>query len=217
MRDDVEILELLIVSSSNCKSIVQQFTDDEIGNLINNPSSEIREWLSKAFVNDVTSPVALSALCKLAIDEDVNVRLEAIDSLSAFICHDGFETLCGAMDDDDDLVRAYAAYGIGFVGKTIDYPKAVNILKMAEQHEEHKRVLVGIYEGLYYLGYENYLEKLYGLFDTDDYLVQCAVLHALKELLNERNSKKILQFVNGLNRPSYPRSVLDIIRQINAY
>lgn len=214
MWDSSDALEFLITTFTKCESVTRQIHSEEICALVHSTLPEIREWTAKALVNDTSSDVALSALCELAADGNPDVRVEAVDTLSAFVCHDSFSALCNAIDDEDELVRAYASYGIGFVGNVIAHQEAVNILKNAEKFEKCKRVLVGIFEGLYILGYDECLDKLFDLFGTNDSQIQSAVLHALRELMAEDNCEVIMRFIANLKKHQYPRSVSDLISKI---
>ena len=139
---------------------------------------------------------AVKWLSQLAKDSDAHVRVEAVDSLRTFVCRQSFDALCQATVDSDALVRGYAAYGVAIIGKEISFDEAKIILLSMVACENNPRVLVDIYEGLYVLGETTALKDLFSLIHIDDYLVQCAVIHACEEIANDRNRQIILSFLS---------------------
>lgn len=214
MDNRKRILNTLIQSYQNGTSISSVFDDDALQNLVNDDSEDIRLWLAKALVNQSCIHSAVPLLCKLSRDESAYVRVEAVDSLCAFINRDSFDALCLAICDDDELVRTYAAFGIAAVGKSIDPQKARNLLLNIAAAEQSRRVLVDTYTGLYLLGDIDRLQQVFHLFFSDDYHIQCAVLHSLSEIINVDNSYEIKRFVDGLNASAYAYAVADAISQV---
>jgi len=208
------LLDLLIDAYSKQQELSKIISNDSIVQAIHEDyksNSEIKAWIAKALAFDDDNKKAVDFLCELAKDEDEDVRVEAIDSLSAFKTRKSFCILCEAICDHDDLVRSYAAFGVASVGNSVSAREAINILQKAEAREQSKRVFVDIYGGLYLLGDPTALDKLFLLFEEDDYLVQCAVLHCLGEMLSKKNQDIISSFLDHLDASQYPFAVADTL------
>lgn len=210
-----EVIDVLMQAYSDNQSLHNHFSNSELQGLSEHDSEDIRIWLAKALVNhDGDDDVKF--LVSLSRDKDPLVRLEVADSLSTYVNRDSFSTLLALMNDSDDLVRAYAAFGVALVGRTIAQQTAQQTLLNVASVETNKRVLVDVYEGLYLLGLEAYLQKLFGLFESKDYHTQIAVLHALEEIANDENNQAIAQFVWNLETTNRVRSVAEAIKQVRA-
>ena len=106
------MLDLLMNAYDNQQRLSEILNNDSISQAIHGvceSTSEIKIWIAKALVFDYENEKAVDFLCELANEEDADVRVEAIDSLSAFQSSKSYHTLCGAICDPDELVRAYAA------------------------------------------------------------------------------------------------------------
>ena len=215
MRDEERILQVLIKSYDEAKSLNELLSVEVIDSLSNSNSTEIRCWLacSLAYHNSDTQAVAL--LRKLSQDTDSSVRVEAVDSLSGFATQESFDMLCQASVDEDELVRAYAAFGIAYVGKKISPERALQTLLDMVQIENSKRVFVDIYEGLYILGRNEMLEELIKLYNSSDYHVQCATLNVLDELIHPQNVSTIYQFVSMLDASTCVPAVACAIERLS--
>ena len=167
----------------------------------------VRSDLAKALVYDTESKVSLNILCKLAKDKDALVRVEAIDSLSEFCCERSYYAMKSALTDSDNLVRKYASFGLAWIGKNLCPAAAATLLLECEKRENNEHGLVGIYEGMYILGHEEYLHNLIHLFAMDDYQIQCSVLNTLSEIVNEENKSVIRGFIGKIEKMQYPESV----------
>ena len=167
----------------------------------------VRSDLARALVYDTESKVSLDILCKLAKDKDALVRAEAIDSLSRFCCERSYRVMKSALMDSDSYVRKYASFGLAWIGKSLSPISTGEILFEREKRENNVHGLVGIYEGLYILGYENYLNKLIDLFAVHDYQIQCSVLNSLSEIVNKENKSIIKSFVETVKKAHYPKAV----------
>ena len=124
MGDVEQILDVLMKSYDEAKPLSESLNVEMIDSLSNNDSAEIRAWLARALVYHNSDAQTVALLCKLSQDAASSVRVEAVDSLSGFATQESFEMLCQASVDEDELVRAYAAFGIAYVGKKI-YPESV--------------------------------------------------------------------------------------------
>lgn len=209
-----DILDLLIQSYNAGQSPTFFLSTKLISSIVACDSDDIRQWLAKALINHNSNCFAVPLLCQLARDSQSFVRIEAVDTLGSFVCQESFNALCLAVNDDDELVRAYAAFGIAAVGKQIAPTKALCLLNQIALSEKSRRVLVDVYGGMYLLGQDDALQKLFELFQADDYLVQCAVVHFLEDIMNNDNRDEIEYFINNLNVFSYAYSVVDAILQI---
>lgn len=180
---------------------------NDLVRLETHPSEFVRVALAKALVYDAEGPLTVELLCRLARDPDALVRAEAMDSLSECPCDHSYTTLRQALDDPDELVRKYAAFGVGYLGRSIAPADAEALLRRAAAADPSEHAQVGIWEGLYLLGAPERLEPLLALFRSEDYQIQCSVLHALEDCLNWQNLPRILDFLNSLELSQYGRAV----------
>lgn len=208
------ILELLTQSYDECKPPEDYFNKECLDALVSNESIDIRIWLAKALVYGKNCEYAVEMLHELSQDKDASVRVEAIDSLSNFVCRTSFEVFCNTINDQNTLVRAYSAFGVALVGMHVSRPEALSILHRIAETERNRRVLVDIYEGLYILGDVEKLNKLLELFYSSDYHIQCAVLHALIEILSCENLGEIRKFIDSLDPSIHELAVNDTIQQL---
>ena len=196
-----------------CDAYVQQFPLSEkyspymIWKMAKSQDSTVRGYLAKALVYDTGSVCAVDVLCKLAKDKDSLVRVEAIDSLSEFCCEKSYHVFENAVNDPDVLVRKYATFGLAWLGRSLCPQSTEELLLALEKRENNSHVLIGIYEGLYVLGHEEYFGKLIDLFKINDYQVQCSVLNVFSEIINEKNKAEMKAFVDKVEREQYPKSV----------
>lgn len=181
-----------------------------------NKDASIRSDLAKALVFDSESEAALEILCKLAKDTDELVRVEAIDSLSEFIYEKSYVTMKKALLDSDYLVRKYAALGLAWVGKELLCENTKKVLLHYIEKEKNLHGKVGAYEGLYILGCDEYLDKLIELFGCTDYQIQCSVINALYDIVDEGNVLRIQKWLNIIDRTKYPISVNSSIENLDS-
>ena len=184
--------------------------NEEIERLSENEDSDIRMCLAKALAFDDTNSSSVSILSRLAEDMDVFVRIEAVDSLSVHICKTSYLTLCSAIEDTDELVRAYAIYGIALIGKKLLIPSSRNILDRIKIEDKSDYVKVMVHTGLFILGDEEELHKLHQMFGHYDYHINCFVLRALQNLLyfaSDSNKSLIRQFISSIDESTLPIAV----------
>ena len=208
-------IKMLIDCYENEISLISICNQEELIKLVNSHDIEVRAWIAKAFAIDSENDIAFSYLQQLAGDPDASVRVEAIDSLSEFICTESFNVLTSALYDPDYLVRSYAAFGVAYVGRIISPSAATKLLAMSKDTENNPYVLVSIYEGLYILGDISCLKKLIGLFYSNNYQIQCSVLNALKEILNRDNVMQINCFLQTITYRQLPKSVISSIEELD--
>lgn len=199
MGDVDQILDILMKSYNEAKPLSESLNDEMINSLSDSDSAETRAWLARALAHQNSDAQTVALLCKLSQDIAASVRVEAVDSLSGFATQECFDILCQASVDEDELVRAYAAFGIAYVGKKIYPDRALQTLLDMAQKEKSERVFVDIYEGLYILGRNEMLEELFKLYNSSDYRVQCATLNVLDELVYPENVSTIYKFVSILD------------------
>lgn len=211
-----ELLDILMDCADNGKELSKVMDSDSIATLSNNESVDIRIWAARALVCDAMNRITIETLCQLANDKDAQVRVEAVDSLCEFCCAESYSVMRSAIPDSDFLVRAYAAFGLAFIGKTIEPEEAKRLLICAEEKETECRALVGIYGGLYILGQTSALDNLIMLFSSGDYHIQCAVLNILNEVLNDENCGKIQSFIHGIDLSVCSSAVVDTIKRLYA-
>lgn len=196
-------------------SLSKCLSTTKIDALVRHESSEVRLWTAKALINE-NNAQTVSWLCILSVDKNTEVRLEAVDSLSTFVCEQSYSALVSALRDSDELVRAFAAYGVALVGIHVAHESAKKILLEIEKCELSDRVKVGIYEGLYILGHKKSIEKLFRLCESTDYHVCCSAFRALSEIVNKSNREDIQLFVRSIDTSGMPNAVKDAIMQLNA-
>lgn len=216
MLDEEQMLDVLIQSYADGTSLCATLDSGIIDSMCDSNSIDIRIWLARALAYHSSETQAIALLRKLSKDAASCVRVEAVDSLSGFVNQESFDILCNASRDEDELVRAYSAFGIALLGSVISPEKALKTLLKMIQNESNNRTLVNIYEGLYILGQKEKLGELICLFDSPDYRIQCAVLHALEELLCAENIDAIRQFINGLDKTAYVHAVVDTLKQLDS-
>lgn len=175
----------------------------------------VRGYLAKALVYDTESSVALDVLCKLSKDKEPLVRVEAVDSLSEFCCVKSYKVLKNALYDLDYLVRTYALFGIAYIGKKLNPEETIELLQEYDKKEVNLHCKVSIYEGLYMLGQQVYLDKLMNLFWNDDYQIQCSVANALSEVIEQKNVPVIRKFLHTLKIEEYSVAVKSSIENLN--
>jgi HEAT repeat protein len=214
MRKQEYYLELLIRCFDEEVSPASYFSLECMGELARSGSEEIRIWLARALVNHEVSEDVVTMLYYLSQDLDPLVRCEAVDSLSAFPCHSSFNALCEALQDDDEMVRAYAAFGLAFVGKTYDPTKALRILTDAVEQEKSKYVLVDIFAGMYMLGRKEMLVNVIEAFGDPDYHIKCSVLRSLEETANGDDLPVIRRFIQGLDKECLPPAVVGPLLEV---
>ena len=194
-------------------SLFSILSTEEVYRISQSENPEIRCWVAKALSLDDDNAIACSILCFLSNDDDFLVRIEAVDSLSNFIHHQAYQCLLSAASDSDELVRAYAAYGIACVGKYVAYSDARSFLNKMLEYEKKARVRVGVLEALYILGEQTRLLELLDLFESDNYLVRCSVIHALCDIANCSNCKIITSFVENIDLEVESAAVKSAIKQ----
>lgn len=172
---------------------------DDIYILTQSENAEIRYWVARALSLDNNISDACDILCFMVNDQDALVRLEVVDALSNQINAKAYQCLQLAVSDCDELVRAYAAYGIAYVGQHVDPFDAQYILHQMLKCEKCDRVRVGIVEALYILGETNYLSQLLHFFDSEDYWVRCSVIHALIDIASLSNYTVLASFLESIN------------------
>ena len=182
--------------------------------LAKHKDSFVRSDLAKALVYDTKSSVALDILCKLSKDKDSLVRVEAVDSLSEYFCEKSYKALKNALYDPDDLVRKYALFGIAYTGRKLCPETTIDVLCKHREKEMNLHCKLSIYEGLYILGQEEYLEKLMKLFWTNDYQIQCSVVNDLSEVADKENASRIREFLETLNIEDHPVAVQSSMKKL---
>ena len=214
MDTDDHIIALLIHDFEHCVAPSSHLSQTEMERCVQHSNDEIRAWTAKALVNDISKEETVDYLCRLAVDNNPSVRVEAVDSLSEFTHLQSYHALKHAVSDSDYLVRAYAAFGVAYVGKSLLPSDAEMTLLQLKTTETDDFVRVSILEGLYILGDSASLEDLFGMFKSSDYHTQCSILHALEEIWDESNRLRILSFVDTLTVAEYPPAVSGSLKEL---
>lgn len=202
-------LQHLIDAYDNQVPLQTALLKHEIETYATHPDSEIRMWVAKGLVHDSADVVGF--LLRLAKDEDEAVRLEAVDSLSAFATRESFHALCAALADSDPLVRAYAACGVAEVGAVVAPEETAGLLRHTQTQESCPRVLTDLWGGLYHLGDADALNQLMALFHSGDYQVQCTVLQILIERSGKAADERTSLFLSSLTPDHYLTPVADLL------
>lgn len=168
--------------------------------LAEDPCNEIRSIVAKALVWASESEDSARLLHQLAQDEDSLVRLEAIDSLSAYSDKESMAILRNALDDPDELIRMYSAIGFSRICQRIaEIEYGTRILQYYLNIEKCEIVKIALFEGLYVLGDFSKLKSIIDIFNYDDYHVKCSVINSLIEIINHRNCDDIIRFLDRVN------------------
>ncbi|MFS0763373.1 HEAT repeat domain-containing protein [Peribacillus sp. 1P06PB] len=109
--------------------------------------------------------------------------VEAIGDLNEI---KGLEHLYEALTDKEEIVRGYAAEGIGKIGKAASIP----ILEKYLKYETSSLSKLGFFVGL---GERKYLRLMLDLLKDPSYRVRCAVANSVVDLLNQENVYLIKQ------------------------
>ena len=149
------------------------------------------------FVNEEGKDVLL----KLIHDEDELVRTEAYDSLCAFYYPDVEMELRQAIDDEpDELARSYAIDSWADVVLGLDMVDEGNVafLNRLLTSEETERCRLSCCYGLYFFGDKNYLSKMLGFLNSDDYQIRSSVINLMSDLADDENKDQIAAAVECL-------------------
>lgn len=189
------------------EALDQHFDTKQLWDFINCGDSELRAWIAKALVFNQASLQTLGLLSILSLDTDATVRVEAVDSLCNFPWPQSYLMIKRALSDDDELVRAYAAYGTALLGNKLFPNDAREVLQSRLLIESSVRVKIDIFEGLYVLGDTSALTHLIECYKADDYRVKCAVLNALGNQLNTESIDQIINFLGNCIVENEPMAV----------
>ena len=201
----------VIAAISECydrqEALSNHFEAIDLWDFAASEDDEVRVWLAKAMAFEQSSLQTVGLLSMLSLDADAIVRVEAVDSISNFPCPQSYAIVKNALDDEDELVRAYAVYGTASLGNKLNPNDARKILQSLLLTETSPRVKVDIFEGLYILGDQSALSHLIECYNCDDYHIKCAVLNALENQLNKGNVNQIFGFAQRCITEKDPRSV----------
>ena len=195
------ILETLVRLYDKKESLLKAIGRNKALELSIAEDALLRSWVAKGLIWDTEDPFAAQLLCQLAGDDDMLVRVEALDSLSAFRNHNCMSTFRRALGDPEELVRMYAATGLAEVckGQMERASEARMLLQSALSLEGNSHARIGILEGLYGLGQRGLLAEFFHQFDDPDYHIRCAVLNTLDSILDSENREQIVAFLHSLD------------------
>lgn len=184
--------------------------------------NEIRSIVAKALVWASENEGSARLLHKLAQDEDLLVRLEAIDSLSAYSDKESMTILQNALDDPDELIRMYSAIGFSRICQRIaEIEYGTRILQHYLNIEKCDIVKIALFEGLYVLGDFSKLENIINMFECEDYHIKCFIINSLIEIINYKNYNDIIQFIDRVNlmevEPAVSSSIACLRKVANRY
>jgi HEAT repeat protein len=111
-------------------------------------------------------------------DTDWLVRATAIESIVQLRARDAVGALAAALDDESDIVQAYAAMGIGIIGTT----EHLSILS-ARLDKASDRVKAEVFAALYRLGSAEGLRRLLALRPHDETMA-IVMMNVLEDLVS---------------------------------
>lgn len=204
--------ELLHTALSEGISISTMASREALLTMAKSESKEIRADLAEVLAWDDDFELSRELLHRLAGDEDDLVRLEAIDSISGFSGEKTEAVLRKALTDEDALIRMYAAAGLGEVfGRDGE-----SLLRAALEKETVPHARLGMWEGLYRLGLQEGLGQMMALYETEDYLLQCAVLHSLAGIADRENQTELRAFADRVDSPELCAAVADGVKDLRS-
>lgn len=150
--------------------------DTEVRNLLKDKSRSVRssavECLGALHEGDA---VAASWLYPLLRDPFYLVRIETLESLVQIGDRAALPLIVEKLNDDNALVRAYAARSIA----DLHGSKFVTAIERASKVEGDERAKVGFSYALFALGEESQLPRLLKFLASADYHVRCAAANSL--------------------------------------
>ena len=168
---------------------------EEIEALAGHADSEIRYLTAGLLADGSGLPQAERLLQRLAGDPDALVRVQAVDSLSTYTTESSFSAMEKALEDPCELVRSYAALGLGWIGTVLKKSSAVLLLQTHRKTASVLREQAACCEALYLLGQREALEDLLNLFPHGREQEQCFILNGLQELVNPYILDRICSFL----------------------
>lgn len=160
--------------------------------LLHDPSEKVR----------VTALEYLGALGKghghlvraLLTDRSILVRIEALETLSSLKDRTALPAIAKLLDDENPLVRAFAARAIA----ALRGRKYVSAIQNAMAIEKQDSARAGFLEALIHFGKWKLLEEFLQLLSSADYRVRCSVANALDSI--PLNRIRMDSVVNALSR-----------------
>lgn len=163
------------------------------------------------------SAEAEAILIRLLSDRDDMVRVNASDSLSACGSQASSELLKQrTVSDSCFMVRGYAACSAVEIalrtGSADD--ELADFLTQAMDVESDEWVRTSFCAALYELGQEEYLHRLLGALNSDDYQVRCAAANLLSGTAKEKDAPKIRAALKTRREKEDPE-ILSVISTID--
>jgi len=156
-------------------------------------------------------------LVRLLSDRDDMVRVSASDSLSACGSREAMELLKTRMVDDMCfMVRGYAAYSAADIALRIgaaDEALTAFIIQALDK-EEDEWVQSFLCAALYKMGREEYLSRLLGALDHDDYQIRCAAANLLCAAARKKDAQLIRAALKNRREKEDPET-LSVISTID--
>jgi HEAT repeat protein len=130
------------------------------------------------------------------------VRIEALESLARIGDKGSLSLIVERLEDDDAMVRAYAARSIALLGGR----KYVAKIESASKSEQDDNAKAGFAESLFRLGDGDQLQVLLKLLSSPEYLARCASANALSDLpLDQTQLQSALEAVSYAARNALVR------------
>lgn len=215
----MDILSKILQCYDNQTPLFQVFSYNEVLRISCDDNSELRAAIAQVLVWDAPDSYAEKILHCLSSDFDELVRLQAIDSLSEYPSLKSYHIMKNALHEQDELIRAYAAFGMGMLGKQYDRRKSKKSLHKLLEKERSDYVCAAVFCGLYMLDEKSALQKMIKLFNSPNYYAQCYVLRSLCDLYDSCDSfeqQSIRAFAVKLEKSKYSPAVSSSIQKLQS-
>lgn len=182
--------------------------------LAQDQSPFIRSLVAKALF-EYPNESSKSILLELSKDKNDLVRVEAADSLKAYVDDVVYTRLLYmAKQDQYYITRAYAVCSLSFIHFGLESRSLSTFVEERLSQERHTINKIMCAEALYRLGQDSALIQLIGYFKSRNYKNQCAVIHSLNDVLSKKNYGVINDFVRDLRSNDLPISVRSTLEKL---
>jgi hypothetical protein len=182
--------------------------------LAQDQSPFIRSLVAKALFESPNES-SKSILLELSKDKNDLVRVEAADSLKAYVDDVVYTRLLYmAKQDQYYITRAYAVYSLSIIRAGLESNSLSVFVEERLRQERHIINKITCTEALYRLGQDSALIQLIGYFKSRNYKNQCAVIHSLNDVLSRKNYGVINDFVRDVRSKDLPISVRSTLESL---
>ena len=178
-------------------------------------NSEIKSYIAELLVMSCGEE-SEKVLINMCNDADEIVRINACDSLSAFPTLDTYNQLIKCLyHDKSAVVKTYAILSLADIINQLE----IDTTKLEElfvrfSKDKDISISAACFKGLYILGKENCLKKLFDLFPTKNYQDRCMIVNILGDILNDENNNYIMSELEKNRKTETSKAVNLIIDNI---